>query len=180
LEIPEDGFLVLAVSSHDSRKRFGEIEGAICALAEEFPIYGIFTGIRPHTHTLNRNIRFMGHVADAELRQLYSTCDAYVNWSAAEGFGLPVVEALACGARVIVPHDTAALREVGGRHILSPTQTSRAGLIALLRELCQKRPPRAKIADLSAFNWDRSARSIDERLWRPTAQTKEIRLRIGA
>jgi glycosyltransferase involved in cell wall biosynthesis len=55
------------------------------------------------------------HVTDAELRRLYAAADVVVHLSEAEGFGLPPLEAMACGARVIAS-DIAPLREVLGRH----------------------------------------------------------------
>lgn len=52
-----------------------------------------------------------GYVGDADLVALYNTCDAFVFPSWHEGFGLPVLEAMACGAAVIAAN-TSSLPEV--------------------------------------------------------------------
>ncbi len=54
-----------------------------------------------------------GYVRDPELAQLYSQTDCFVFPSLYEGFGLPVLEAMACGAPVVTS-DRGALREVAG------------------------------------------------------------------
>jgi len=53
----------------------------------------------------------MGFVGDAELLQLYNACDVFVFPSFYEGFGLPALEAMACG-RAVVCSDASALPEV--------------------------------------------------------------------
>ena len=62
---------------------------------------------------LDAKIRFAGFVPDAELCDLYSAAEALVLPSLYEGFGLPVLEAMACGTPVIASH-AGALREVVG------------------------------------------------------------------
>lgn len=58
-------------------------------------------------------IRFAGFVPDAELGDLYSAADVLVLPSLYEGFGLPVLESMACGTPVIAS-DAGALPEVVG------------------------------------------------------------------
>lgn len=58
-------------------------------------------------------ILFVGHVTDEELVQLYNLCRLYVFPSWHEGFGMPVLEAMACGAPVICA-GTSSLPEVMG------------------------------------------------------------------
>ena len=56
-------------------------------------------------------VRFLGVVPDDDLRGLYQGARAFVSVSLHEGFGLPVLEAMACGAPVVVS-DAGALPEV--------------------------------------------------------------------
>jgi glycosyltransferase involved in cell wall biosynthesis len=58
-------------------------------------------------------IIWLGFVEDAELVALYSGCEVFVYPSKYEGFGMPVLEARACGARVVTS-DSPELREAGG------------------------------------------------------------------
>jgi len=59
------------------------------------------------------NIRFIGYVNDAELKSLYQEAEVFVYPSLYEGFGLPPLEAMACGTPVIVSN-TSSLPEVCG------------------------------------------------------------------
>ena len=64
-------------------------------------------------------IRLLGYVSDADLCALYSSCTAFIYPSIYEGFGLPPLEAMACGAPVIataVPSVTNS-----GARLISPT-----------------------------------------------------------
>lgn len=58
-------------------------------------------------------LRVLGEVSDKDLARLYSSALAFVYPSHYEGFGLPVLEAMQCGACVFVSQD-AAVREVAG------------------------------------------------------------------
>jgi len=62
---------------------------------------------------LDGSVRFMGYVSDADLAHLYSGALAFVYPSLYEGFGLPPLEAMTCGAPVIASR-TSSLPEVVG------------------------------------------------------------------
>jgi len=62
---------------------------------------------------LNHRIHFVEKVSDAELRKLYAGATATVFPSLYEGFGLPILESMACGTPVICSDNT-SLPEVGG------------------------------------------------------------------
>jgi glycosyltransferase involved in cell wall biosynthesis len=50
---------------------------------------------------INEHLRLVGYLNDDELRALYSSCKAFIYPSLYEGFGLPPLEAMACGAPVV-------------------------------------------------------------------------------
>ena len=85
-------------------------------------------------------IRALGFVDDEALAVLYNGADALVFPSSYEGFGIPVLEAQACGARVVTT-DLPELREAGGDDAIyvPPTQHGvRAGILAALASNCPK------------------------------------------
>ena len=66
---------------------------------------------------LSRDVVFSGFVPKDELPLWYSACSVFVYPSAYEGFGLPVLEAMACGA-ITITTDAASLPEVAGKAAL--------------------------------------------------------------
>jgi len=66
---------------------------------------------------LSRDVIFPGFVPKDELPLWYSACSVFVYPSAYEGFGLPVLEAMACGA-ITITTDAASLPEVAGKAAL--------------------------------------------------------------
>ncbi len=154
--IPDNLPLVVAVSTQDPRKRFAEIVAAVNASNS----YAIFLGAGSSRR--EGNAIFLGHVPDELVRRAYSTADVFVNWSVAEGFGLPTIEALACGARVVVPPDNPTLLEIGGRHV---TVADRADVPALGRAIERAGQRPRQLPDLSAFSWEHPIRRFTELLW---------------
>jgi glycosyltransferase involved in cell wall biosynthesis len=63
--------------------------------------------------SLDSHVMLVSSLTDAELSTLYRHCELYVATSSMEGFGLPVVEALQCGARVVCS-DIPVFREIAG------------------------------------------------------------------
>ncbi|HET7090854.1 MAG TPA: glycosyltransferase family 1 protein [Anaerolineae bacterium] len=62
---------------------------------------------------LGDGVRFLGSIPDADLPALYAAADLFVMPSLYEGFGLPVLEAMACGTPIACS-DTSSLPEVAG------------------------------------------------------------------
>jgi glycosyltransferase involved in cell wall biosynthesis len=76
----------------------------------------------------------LGYVAELDLPKLYAGSDAFVFPSIYEGFGMPVLEALACGARVVTT-DIPELHEAGGASstFIKPTACGiREGIVIAL------------------------------------------------
>ena len=108
-----------------------------------------------------------GYVSDEELRQLYRNSHAIVMVSAAEGFGLPLVEAAACGARHLLVSDIPVFHWICGEaaHYVNPLVVSEIadGLRKVLRT------PRPQNIDLRRFDWDVSAQVIRQVCLRTSA-----------
>ncbi|HSR69762.1 MAG TPA: glycosyltransferase family 1 protein [Acidobacteriota bacterium] len=64
-------------------------------------------------HGLESRVLFPGYVPDADLGHFYSACQAFVFPSLYEGFGIPLLEAMRCGAPAVAAQ-AASLPEVGG------------------------------------------------------------------
>jgi glycosyltransferase involved in cell wall biosynthesis len=114
-------------------------------------------------HKLKSDIFYLGYLPEEELGKLYNLARLSVYPSLYEGFGLPPLEAMACGCPIIVSH-TASLPEVCGDAAFyadpqDANSISGAILQVLLDEnlrnsLIQKGFDRA-----STFSWEKSARS---------------------
>jgi glycosyltransferase involved in cell wall biosynthesis len=108
-----------------------------------------------------QNVRWLGPVPEADLPALYSAATLFVFPSLYEGFGLPVLEAMACGVPVI-GSNTSSLPEVAGDAALlvDPTDAqSRAAAIAgLLEDESRREEMREKgLQQAARFSWDRTA-----------------------
>lgn len=107
---------VLAVSSMSPNKNFATIVKAIEQLGEiDYPIV-VCGGANPQIFSTsdiqsNSKIKYLGYVNDAELKALYRNAGCFVYPSFYEGFGLPPLEAIACGCPVLVSN-TASLPEI--------------------------------------------------------------------
>jgi glycosyltransferase involved in cell wall biosynthesis len=111
---------------------------------------------------LRDRIHFLGYVPTDHLPSLYRGADAFAYPSIYEGFGLPVLEAMACGTPVLISTDS-ALMEVAGEgstivaNPLSPDDIA-AGLWSLLRGGAAVDVRRSNgIARAREFSWERSA-----------------------
>jgi glycosyltransferase involved in cell wall biosynthesis len=110
------------------------------------------------------SIEQTGYVTDAELRRLYATCACFVYPSLYEGFGLPILEAMAAGAPVVTSN-LSSMPEVAGDAALlvDPTNPREIGTAivrvlddpALGDELRRRGHVRA-----AAFSWDRTAAQV--------------------
>ena len=110
--------------------------------------------------------RLVPHPTDAELVQLYRGALALLVPSRNEGFGLPALEAMACGCPVIAA-DAGALPEVCGGAAIVLDPGDRAAWLAAIAALAADPGRRsvlreAGLARAGAFTWERTARAMAE------------------
>jgi|GEM_PF-30332 glycosyltransferase involved in cell wall biosynthesis len=111
---------------------------------------------------LGDHVLFVGSVGQYDLRWLYNACRFYINPSLYEGFGLPLLEAMACGAPCLAAL-TSSLPEIGGDAAIyvPPLEADLwADAIEMLWEDQDRRAElsRLGLAQAQRFSWQRAAR----------------------
>lgn len=111
-------------------------------------------------------VKLIGYVNDDELRALYSSCRAFIYPSLYEGFGLPPLEAMACGAPVIASRIPALVETIGDAALLvDPLDVQ--SLSAAITDVCENEKRRKKMvaagpANAARFSWEKAAQSTYE------------------
>jgi len=129
-----------------------------------------------HAHDLNdSDVIVTGHISDDELLALYNRCTVFVFPSLYEGFGLPVLEAMACGAPVLAS-DNSSIPEVVGRSDVLFDATSPTGISARLERALTDSAWRAELRTYSLkrasqFSWAHCA----DAAWRAIEQAVQVR-----
>jgi len=107
-------------------------------------------------------VSVLGHVPLPKLRDLYSAADAFVFPSYYEGFGLPALEAMACGLPVVASSRSAIREVVGDAGLLVDPDEHRAfadAILRLLDEPTERETLRGRGRERAArFTWESTAR----------------------
>jgi glycosyltransferase involved in cell wall biosynthesis len=107
-------------------------------------------------------LRLLGHVDDALLPGLYAGAEAFALPSLYEGFGLPVLEAMAAGTPVVATPAGALPDTAAGAARLVPAEDIPAALTALLSDDAERARLRAAgLVRAREFTWERTARELD-------------------
>ena len=115
---------------------------------------------------LEERVQFLGFVDDQDLPALYTLADLFLYPSKYEGFGLPVVEAMACGCPVLTANRASLPEVVGDAAVMvdpDDTEALAAAMQSLLgdseRRRALREAGRIRAAELS---WDRAALATAE------------------
>ncbi|GMO34159.1 MAG: glycosyltransferase [Termitinemataceae bacterium] len=108
---------------------------------------------------LLENIMLLGYLSDEKVKALMEKCTAFILPSYYEGFGIPPLEALSCGAQIIIAN-AASLPEIYGNtaHYIDPFNTD-VDLNTLLQE-----PVERPTTILKKYSYDTSAQKVFELL----------------
>jgi glycosyltransferase involved in cell wall biosynthesis len=175
-ELGSDPYL-LFVSTIQPRKNIpGMVEGFSKALSEnQIPqnIKLLISGKKgwdyeesleaPRKFGVENSVKFLGRVPDEDMPALFSGASAFINVSFEEGFGLPILEAMACEVPCVVS-DIPPYREVGGKFpiYVDPrnVESIKEGIVKILSQ-----PVNAEIINgakqrASEFTWEKTAQKI--------------------
>jgi len=106
-------------------------------------------------------VRLTGYLGDEELCGLYSTCAAFIYPSLYEGFGLPPLEAMACGAPVITSRTPALVETVGSAaRLVDPKNVD--DIARAMAEMLSDKKAREHYAELGTahvkkYSWEQTA-----------------------
>lgn len=119
---------------------------------------------------LDQAVIFPGFVPNETLPTLYAAADAFVFPSLFEGFGIPVLEAMACGTPVCASNTSSLPEVIGDAGLLFDPLDTHAMTDALRRVLTDaplcERLVAAGLAQASQFTWDGAAAAVLEELER--------------
>ena len=181
---------VLSVGDLQPRKNqigliraFAQLVRAYPQLAHNLVLAGKDTWFSPKVRDAARHsgvadrIQFAGFVSDEDLLHLYNACDLFVFPSFYEGFGLPVLEAMACG-RAVCCSRTSAMPEVadGAGIMFDPYSSSE--MVRAMADLLRDAELRARMERLglqraARFNWRATAEKTLE-VYREVAEHSRI------
>jgi len=162
---------LLAVGTREPRKNFKTVAEAYAALPAStqarYPLLWVgpsgwgdlsLSPAVEHAKQLGR-ICLVGYVSDRDLAALYRNTVLFVMPSVYEGFGMPVVEAMACGARIALS-GIPVFEEVAGSYARYVDPMDVAGWRHAIEEAIDEGPEwprRGPPPDLTRFSWRSSA-----------------------
>jgi glycosyltransferase involved in cell wall biosynthesis len=162
-EGPKDdrgGPYVLAVATLEPRKNLSTLVAAHTLVRAQRPGLELVVAGAP-VHWAEQElggdgVTALGFVPDDELPELYRGASVFAYPSLFEGFGIPVVEAMACGTPVVATDDPAVQEVAGDAAILVPRARLAEGLRRALAD--RERLVTAGLERAAGFRWDDAAR----------------------
>jgi glycosyltransferase involved in cell wall biosynthesis len=157
---PREPFLLYPANAWPHKNHTRLFEALALVRRERPEIRLVLTGAGHDALTVPPGVESRGHVPLAELVDLYRTTAAVVYPSLYEGFGMPCLEAMACGAPVAAS-SVASLPEVCGDAAVYLDPTSVESIADAIRGVLDD-PPQGGIEQAAKFTWERCARQHDE------------------
>jgi glycosyltransferase involved in cell wall biosynthesis len=152
---PQLGPYALAVGAVQMRKNQLAALGAAREAGLELVVVGPVKDERGAAELRARGARLEGYVPSERLAELYRGAACLVQASRHEGFGLPVVEAMASGTPVVAVPDAALVEVAGDAAVVVEEPALAEGIRLALRDTARLRA--AGLARVAAFSWERAA-----------------------
>jgi glycosyltransferase involved in cell wall biosynthesis len=171
--LPSSPF-ILSVGTVQPRKNYARLVAALAQVRTRHDIDLVIVGGRGwledaiyqavRDHDLSDHVHFAGYVDDADLRAVYSMAQATVIPSLYEGFGIPVLESMACGTPVITS-DISSLPEVAGDAALLIDPHNTEAIADAIRRLLEDTVlvdtlTQRGLMRAHDFTWDRAAHQL--------------------
>ena len=165
---------ILWVGQIESRKNVKRLLRAFAEIARDFPHQLVIAGEQRWSTRdelsevaplgLERRIRFLGWVPHSDLPAIYRLADLFAFPSLYEGFGIPLVEAMACGCPVLTANTCAPPEVVDGAgYLVDPYDVGgiAAGLRITLSDAALRAAMVARgLERAKDFSWEKSAREV--------------------
>ena len=163
---------VLCVGAQQSRKNLPRLVAAFARLRADLPTSRLvivgptlwrYDGLQEQIQSLGLDdaVQVLGYVPDKDLPALYSAADVFVFPSLYEGFGLPILEAMACGTPVVCSNST-SLPEVANDAALLIEPHDVDGMAGAMQRVLRDADLRVMLRKSGLkraqdFSWERAA-----------------------
>lgn len=177
IDIPDEAYVIIYAGAEYRRKNIATLLAAFSLVRDRLPgVMLVKVGaahsredrrrtendIIRHGLQVGRDIQIVEDVDDESLAYLYSSADVFVSTTLYEGFGLPLLEALACGLPAVVS-DVGSLPEVGGDAVDYVAPLDENGFAETIIEV-SSRPRKVSrsrsIAQAGCFSWEKTAQGM--------------------
>ena len=164
---------ILAVGSLMPRKNIKRLLDAYCSIEQpDFDLYiaggmhSAFADTEWSAYNNRKGVRFLGYVNADELTNLYRNATAYINPSLYEGFGIPLVEAMAQECAMAVS-DIPVFHEVGGNAALYFNPLDLLDIQEKMNAIMHDEHLREQLIkegkiQVGRFSWEQSAKIIQK------------------
>ena len=161
---------ILGLGTQEPRKNFVQVIEAFNNLEKnnrQLAIvgkYGWGSKIKKLKNSKTQKLKILGYVPDQDLAPLYSGAQAFVYPSLYEGFGMPIVEAQACGCPVITSN-TSSMPEAAGEGAVLVNPNNTGEIVRALEKIINNRSFRKNLIkkgekNANQFSWKKTAQKI--------------------
>jgi len=167
-------------------KAFDELLNANPELPHDLVFVGNDTWFSPRVRQaaeksrFGKRIHFTGYVDENDLLQFYNACEIFVFPTFYEGFGIPILEAMACG-RAVACANVTAIPEVADASALLFSPLNTEEMVRAMRDLLVDRELRERMERLglnnaSHFSWERTAQKTLEVYYEVEAAGRKLNI----